>query len=128
MCSSVQRSLETASVPAYIMELSNLRSQGGGPQRRDISVISSPTIQQQEAIALLSNQRFEDVLAYTRVIRSLAAGSPSRSNGGPEAELSKEQVNAITSLSDRADDELRTWWERTHSTGMSSKRSQLRGS
>lgn len=69
-----------------------------------------PTLEQQEAIALLKGQDINDFFAYLKYARS-AVGSPQRREGsrGEGTGLSLEQVNAIGILSGCADRKLRTW-------------------
>ncbi len=69
-----------------------------------------PTVEQQEAIALLKDQDVDDVLAFLKYARS-AIGSPGCCEGGrgEGTALSLEQVDAIKTLSGCADRKLRTW-------------------
>lgn len=69
-----------------------------------------PTLEQQEAIALLSGQDVDDVFAYLKYARS-AIRNPQSYEGsrGEGTGLSLEQVDAIKTLSGCADRKLRTW-------------------
>lgn len=69
-----------------------------------------PTLEQQEAIALLDGQDVDDVFAYLRYARSAIAISQCREgNRGEGTGLSLEQVDAIKTLCGCADRKLRTW-------------------
>lgn len=69
-----------------------------------------PTSEQQEAIKLLGNQNADDVFAYLKFARSAGGGRQHPTDGHEHGEsLSIEQVEAIKTLSDCADQQLRTW-------------------
>lgn len=71
----------------------------------------TPTPDQQEAIAVLSNQDVDNVLAYLRFARSLNAASACEAHGHGllEGGLSVEQIHAIETLSGCTDRKLRNW-------------------
>lgn len=90
------------------------------PDARDVAH-GLPTLEQQEAIALLKGQDVDDVFAYLRYARSAVGSSPYREGSRGEGEgLSLEQVDAIKTLSDCADRKLRTWLRDARVTSTSS--------
>lgn len=80
----------------------------------------SPSWDQQEAIATLSNQDIDDVFAYIRYAKSFE-GVFARKDGfhSVGGGLSVEQVHAIETLSGCADRKLRTWLRTARDSGTS---------